>query len=544
MRLRLISHPPAPMMLFQFSFLPTNPHPLPHHWDAQLAVLSAAELEQPRSVYALDSSAWLTEILEEVTFDVVSLTISVAYIDGHAEEWPLIDRACVDVLENILDDLRRSVVHPPIQSPPPAPPPTPTSPVFPVFRKSTKHKKQRSLLMQIVQSLIPGSAQAPQLPIAALPPPPPPPSPPQPSAEDVMHQTLTASKALRGRARSTVLDAYRRFVVKELKIRLPSGGYPVWVAESTLRRTEEHMTHLAESASSAVSLPLPELSFDCQTATVPEDLFAYDDDTDVASETVSLSRTAGTESDGSSIHTPDSTYGFRRGVPAALALADPDAEAFAALSRRALRLREHLLRIDAAQRNAAADEAAMLAIAQVRGRRRAWLNRQLRGGSHMKDIGFATPMHSSPLARHVPLTADNLAAPSLGLLIAPPRLFPVVEDSGEESDGWGSLERLPPLASPRRHAQVRVRTRSVRSLRGPLEIDLEVDGADELDPPVLIVPPPIAASLPHPAPTVVAPLPDYELDLEFGAPDGVYMRCKEREYECAEWLPGVMLDCR
>ena len=38
------------------------------------------------------------------------------------------------------------------------------------------------------------------------------------------------------------------------------------------------MASLAEFAASTVSLPLPDISFDCQTVTVPEDLFAYDDD--------------------------------------------------------------------------------------------------------------------------------------------------------------------------------------------------------------------------------------------------------------------------
>ena len=59
---------------------------------------------------------------------------------------------------------------------------------------------------------------------------------------------------------------------------LPQGGYTVWIAQSTLRRTEEHMASLAEFAASTISLPLPDISFDCQTVTVPQDLFPYDDD--------------------------------------------------------------------------------------------------------------------------------------------------------------------------------------------------------------------------------------------------------------------------
>jgi len=119
-------------------------------WDSQLAILNATDLELPRSIYALDLSTWLTDVLEEVTFDVVALTVSAVFTDGHTEDWPLMDHACVNILENILDDLRQSVLRP-APSSPSLPPPTPSSPVSPVFRKPAKHKKQRSLLMQLVQ---------------------------------------------------------------------------------------------------------------------------------------------------------------------------------------------------------------------------------------------------------------------------------------------------------------------------------------------------------------------------------------------------------
>src|SRR6266852_6939003 len=146
MQLRLISHPPAPMMLFTISFLPTDIQPFPLNWDSQLAILSATDLELPRSVYALDMSTWLTEILEQVTFDVVSLTVSAVFSDGHTEDWPLMDRACIRILEGIVDGLRQTV-----HLPPPPPPAPPSLTVSPVIKKPAKHKKQRSLLMQLVQ---------------------------------------------------------------------------------------------------------------------------------------------------------------------------------------------------------------------------------------------------------------------------------------------------------------------------------------------------------------------------------------------------------
>jgi hypothetical protein len=123
-----------------------------------------------------------------------------------------------------------------------------------------------------------------------------------------MYKYLTVSMELRQRSRSALLDAYRRFVVQELKSCLPPGTYAVWIAQSTLLRTEEDMASLGECAASTASSPLSDISFDWQTATMPEDLFVYDDDVD-ASETVSLSRTVRTESDGSPMQTPGSTCG-------------------------------------------------------------------------------------------------------------------------------------------------------------------------------------------------------------------------------------------
>jgi len=344
-----------------------------------------------------------------------------------------------------------------------------------------------------------------------------------------MYKYLTASKELRQRARSGLLDAYRRFVVQELKPRLPSRGYTAWIAQSTLRRTEEHMARLAECAASTPSLSLPDFSFDCQTATVPDDLFAYDEDADVASETAS----AGTESDGSSVHTPDSTCGFRRSTATTIALADPNAEAFAALSRRAVRLREHLLRAEVAQRSATSDEAALLAIAEVRGRRRAWLNRQLRGGAPLSDIGFARPVQSSQLVRHAPITAM-----SSNRQVASPRLFPVVEESEEGSESR-AFEAKAIFPTPvRRHPQLRMRTRSVRYSRAPPGLDLDVNGPIELVPPALVVPPPNLISCS--TTTIVAPLPEHEFDLELGV-GGAFASGKRVEYECGEWLPGIQL---
>ncbi len=103
-------------------FPSSHPHDALHHlFHASGPASSSPELgfsicnaqhsrpEQPCSIYVLDSSAWLTEILEEVIFDVISLTISVVFTDGHMEDWPLMDHTCVDALEDV-----QNIVHPAI----------------------------------------------------------------------------------------------------------------------------------------------------------------------------------------------------------------------------------------------------------------------------------------------------------------------------------------------------------------------------------------------------------------------------------------------
>jgi hypothetical protein len=226
------------------------------------------------------------------------------------------------------------------------------------------------------------------------------------------------------------------------------------------------MASLAECAASTVSLPLPDIS-------------------------ASLSHTVRTVSDGSSVHTPDSTCAFHHGAPVALAVIDdPNGEAFAAFSRRALRLREHLHRAEAVQHSVSTDEAALFAIAEVHGRRRTWLSQQLCGGAHLSHIGFATPVQSSRLARFIPVTVS-----SSNMQIASPRLFPVVEESEEDMDVFKAAFPTP----VRRHKQVRMRTKRVRHSHAPPGLDYGRESAIELGslvlqvvpaPPTVMPPPP------------------------------------------------------
>jgi hypothetical protein len=131
-----------------------------------------------------------------------------------------------------------------------------------------------------------------------------------------MYKFLTASKELRPRARSALLDAYRRFFAQELVCPQVVIPFELPRGPSTYRGTYGFSDRMR---SFPVSFPLPDIS-------------------------ASLSHTVRTESDGSSVHTPDSTCAFHCAPAALTVIDDPNAEAFAALSRRALRLWEHLHR--------------------------------------------------------------------------------------------------------------------------------------------------------------------------------------------------------
>ena len=102
------------------------------------------------------------------------------------------------------------------------------------------------------RSLITNSPPPTQLPFVA-----PPPLQYKQSTENVMYKYLTASKELRQCAQSGLLDAYQRFVIRELKSRLPSSGYTIWITQSTLQCAEEHMAHLIECSPSTLSTSLP-----------------------------------------------------------------------------------------------------------------------------------------------------------------------------------------------------------------------------------------------------------------------------------------------
>ncbi|KAI0049536.1 hypothetical protein FA95DRAFT_1571206 [Auriscalpium vulgare] len=608
MLLRLFPNAHVPTVLLNVS-LPALPDalPTPANWDGQLHRIASDELlELPRSLYALDQSAWLTEIIQEVTFDMVTLTIGVTFSDGRVEEWPLMDSQCMDVLEGLVEDLQpseapkekeRLVASPPV----PIPGPSPSS------KKSVKHKKQRSWANALasLSSLISLNAQT-----QASPPPPAPP-PPLPPVEESCPATpetlvesatdsLFASRALRNRARSGLVDAYRRFVVSELKLRLPQAGYSVWVAEGQLRNTVEYMSFMVDQAGGVPPDP-QQYGPLCQergafssprTICGPSPYFDEEE-----ADWRSLTDTISTDTDGSSLHTPVSTPAgtqvFRGEVSSAPLVVGgyslTDLETYARFARQALDLQQSLARLQASVRNVAHEERQFLTVLEIRSKRRAWLNRRYRGGAHMADLGFASPTRSSPLARCTPINADAFCASAsssdagvsayyLSVQTADydtARLFPVTEESDEEDLESGLFFSANPdnddddvyrgheedeerAALPLERPKIRVRTHSMHRLQA-----LDLDPALAPEPPVLIVPPPPAAASARAAlPAFLAPLPkpaagrgplfDHGVNLagsvgetEFTLAMDVPYAPRELEgkgvYEHDDWLPGVVV---
>lgn len=151
MLIRVIPLPPLPTILFTITFPNlTRDLPMPPYWDVQLQRLAAEDLEIPHSIHSLDKAAWIAALLQEVTFDMTSLTVSALFVDHSVEEWPLMGRECVSALESVLRDVNDSALESEQEraDAPPQPPPAPLPP--PVQAKHSKHKKQRSLLMSLV----------------------------------------------------------------------------------------------------------------------------------------------------------------------------------------------------------------------------------------------------------------------------------------------------------------------------------------------------------------------------------------------------------
>ncbi|KAF8510174.1 hypothetical protein JB92DRAFT_3119238 [Gautieria morchelliformis] len=505
MLLRLVAPPPLPTILFTLSF-PALPQslPVPAAWENHLQLLVHYQLSSPPSLHALDKSVAWTALLDTVTFDLVTLTVTCVFVDGIQEEWPLTNR-CVDLLESVIRDVNRSATEAEIEyelerrktdvdlaqssssnshvslagAEQASEQPTPI-----VAQKVQKPKKRRSILASFMASLVSSSSSLGGLvapyrastppPATQLPPPPPPPSPAMDDLEPLTTNGIPASRFLRRRARSTLVDAYRRFVVGELGARFRTGDptlydtngggfkalgidmgtsqtplFALWVTRSTMRRVAEEMARVIEYALCGNGARERD-----QDGSQRKGRFAdkfgegersKDDDRDGDDSGCSASSTT----DDSSVHTPLDSHD----TPPPYNLSSPQPKHQAAPSRSptvmtpqayhayiSLKEMHHRLHGIACQLTAdtvASQQAATVEAggAEVKSKRRAWSSRQylagarspsadedkghcaaLRGAS-MALVGLAVPVRSSPLCSGwsaEELEADELDARKRG----------------------------------------------------------------------------------------------------------------------------------
>ncbi|TFY55664.1 hypothetical protein EVJ58_g8110 [Rhodofomes roseus] len=279
---------------------PTLHHPLvlpePHHaraplpvgWAAQLAGLQQDGLDMPPSIHALDGSSGWSAIVEECVFELLDkqgVRVECILVGGGSVVWDVSGdgRACAGMLREALSDLAAAKKE--VEKERAAVLPRPSAPIHhtypgagkvewaqssdtlalppPVASKATKHKKQRSLLFLSSIShtselwrgrsfrckkysvdnhaRIPPAARKTPLPYSVARP---------------------LSAILHAKARAGLVDAWRRYVLDELRMRLGFGrnvedeldgalcayDYPRWTAARMLRRTEEWMAWLVQEA--------------------------------------------------------------------------------------------------------------------------------------------------------------------------------------------------------------------------------------------------------------------------------------------------------
>ncbi|KAL4263851.1 hypothetical protein AB1N83_005458 [Pleurotus pulmonarius] len=463
MLIRLTPQAPHPTVLFTIAFnnLPeTLPSPL--SWANQLNCLAADELDVPTSHHCLDKAACIPSLLESITFDLITMTASCSFVDGVSAEWPLFDPVCLKALHGVVNDVSMSALEAErerfrekeeeqqrlldLMTPPPSP------------LKPKGHKKQRSLLMTMIASLVPLGRQslAPTLPTSAPPSPPPSPRPTTSSFASFPPPSQGPdARTLRRRARSTLVDTFRRYILPELTRHFPRAGYYAWIVQSTLRRASMRANALIEKSGGHIpDLARPRRGdwiefgqdpfLDTTTACTPSSL--YDDDDD------------DTDTDGSSVHTPSSSHfntmtstytsqfasssqpstPYNR-PPSSHSLpmytprptlSPQEVEEYHILSNLIARLQHLFIAVQSQNTHIENDNAHHEAMLEIRSRRRAWLNRNLVGSARCssRTIGLSMPFRSSPLAQ------SSWTCEEYDLVMTPVNLDAFMEDRKLEPD--------------------------------------------------------------------------------------------------------------
>ncbi|KZT33271.1 hypothetical protein SISSUDRAFT_431090 [Sistotremastrum suecicum HHB10207 ss-3] len=248
---------------------------LPQAYEIILNNVNQYSLEPPRAFHALDKASWPLALLEEVVLDMTTLSVSVVWIDNTIEEWPLC-HGLEMMLDTVLYHVQKSSAEAENEKAmeeerqrlekerEKARDTPPSSPMLGKSR-STKQKRQRGLIMNLVASVLSSSTSSSE----PLPMPSPPPTPSEPSSplfgtsdKAPINPETRLSHVFRLKARSILLDAFRRYIVHELASRSISTGfvacdsdctkgypgYAMWITQSMLTRCQARIEQLLDEA--------------------------------------------------------------------------------------------------------------------------------------------------------------------------------------------------------------------------------------------------------------------------------------------------------
>ncbi|KZV79328.1 hypothetical protein EXIGLDRAFT_782494, partial [Exidia glandulosa HHB12029] len=293
MLLRLVPQPPFPTVLFTLAF-PQLPDdlPLPASWAHTVDLLQTHDLPPPPSAHALDVSTSHVALLEVVTFDLAKRALTCTWIDGHSARHELTE-SCVAALEDVIADVSLASVeaqreqhrerHPDAEVPPAPPSSLNKPPSVQPAAHTAKHKRRRSTFFSMVSAILSSSSSTSTTDehlhttsisslaedrSALVPDPVPEPEPVASSITEARAPPGLAvkgprSRFLRRRARSLLVDSFRRFVLPlltppplqdELEAHTPTPssrykpGYDTWTITSLIRRTNAQAIELLERA--------------------------------------------------------------------------------------------------------------------------------------------------------------------------------------------------------------------------------------------------------------------------------------------------------
>lgn len=250
MLLRLIPSAPFPTVLFTLTF-PSLPDdlPLPHAWLNVAETLQTHDLPPPPCIHALDTAAAPVALIDTVTFDLARGELTCAWIDGAADAHP-IPPECIAALEQIVEDVSLASIEAQREQHraraaecPPTPHSSLNKPPAAVTQcQAAKHKRRRSTFFSMVSAILSTSSaanSAPPLPLPCLEAPElvsssVPAASAAPAAELAAPNRGPRSRFLRRRARSLLVDTFRRFVLPLYPAR---ASYDTWSIASLLRRT-------------------------------------------------------------------------------------------------------------------------------------------------------------------------------------------------------------------------------------------------------------------------------------------------------------------